>query len=158
MQSSKCSHTLLYSSELSGKEMHACYNGVYVCKSTISFSLTSCGKSVWCGTVNTPTPYFWVCCLSMCLSCPSVNVFVRVYKLRHRHLNTACLSTFVLSNSSDVCLCVHAHVCVCMSECAAESILPEARSQTAAAENKNLCQRVSQQTSLTHRSTINKGR
>ena len=63
-----------------------------------------------------------------------------VYKLRHGHLKTACLPTAVLSNSSEMCVCVYEQV---------ESFLPEA-----AAEKKNLCQRVSGQTSLTHKSTI----
>lgn len=31
-------------------------------------------------------------------------VYVSVYMLRHRHLNTACLPTTVLSNSSEMCV------------------------------------------------------
>ncbi len=113
-----------------------------VCKSAISFSLTSCGRSVWCGTENTPTPYVLVCCLYGCM-CPSVNVCVCVQvetqASKHSLFTHSCWAT-------DLC------ECVCMDECFAECILPEARGQTAAAENKKLCQRVSRQTRLTHTS------
>lgn len=47
--------------------MRACY-ALWVCKSAISFSLTSCGKSFWCGTSSTPTLYRFVClCVPACL-------------------------------------------------------------------------------------------
>lgn len=75
--------------------------------SAILFCLTSCGRSVWCGTVETPTLYALVCCLH-------VYVLICVYKLRHRHLNTACLATAALSNTLEVCACVF--VCVCVHE------------------------------------------
>lgn len=74
----------------------------------------------------------------------SMCMCVNVYKLRHGHLNTACLPTAVLSNSLKVC--VHKWVCC-----------REPRGQTVAAENKNVCQCVSKQTNLTHKTAIDEG-
>lgn len=94
--------------------------------SAILFCLTSCGRSVWCGTAETSTLYVLVCCLY-------VYVLICVYKLRHRHLNTACLATAALSNSLEVCVRARLCACVCMNGCLAQSFLPEARGETAAA-------------------------
>lgn len=85
-------------------------------------------------------------CLGLLPLC--VCVLMCVYKLRHGHLNTACLPTAVLSNSLKVCMRV------CINECVAESFLPEPWGQTVAAEDKKVCQCVSRQTSLTHKSAI----
>lgn len=91
-----------------------------VCRSIISLCLTSYSRRFWCGSAKI-FPLF-VCCVWMC-------------KFRHGHLNTACLPTAVLSNSTRAC------VCVCLR--------PEARQQR---YKTVFCQHVSSQTNLTHSS------
>lgn len=100
-----------------------------------------------CG--NTHPRVSLVCCLD-------AYVLIRVYKLRHRHLNTGCLDTAAWSSSfRGVCARELAGACACArvheNECLAQSFLPRARGQTATVKNKKRSQVcVTADWSLTH--------